>query len=687
MNSCNFIQLSNATNTYTEALKSVEIPSAVSNDKTQKLFEIFYRTARHPAFILDLNVNIHKAQPMMLNEIGSFLFNSCKDLFKESRLEKFNGTLDEFIYSAKRKVAEEIKYLDLLHVPVKLEGEATETTFSLTAWSFEFGKDNKMLGIILTEITKTIQEELNALEIFKESLISALSHELNNPMNSLIPLLKMMPSCFNGEKKEDLKEMALASANILQTKIRDLIDYAKIQQEKIKLNLTEFHVEDLFDKMKRIFKYEVEEKSNSFITKIITQHNKRLLILGDRDRIEQVLVKLLSNANKYTENGTIELMAEENIKNFNVMFSVQDTGIGIPKKVLETLFAPLPQKAKNLETVVRLPGLGLEIAKDLCYYMECKLNVISEENKGSKFFFEIPVCRIALFEETLPPTLFKAVKVHEAPAMLSNHNKEVRRPLFSKKFITKIEKAKMNSDIKRISRKIPLNGSFLSLRKAHPWVPGQSVKGKNELSKFSQNNLVYEIKQNIPITNAAIDTECDISEEIPVVHKLIPQYGNRIRNCLSSIEEGKAVKKELAVLVVDDNYSNRFVVKEMVKAMNINTIQSKNGLEAVNVVEKSFKPCSDKEIALIFMDLSMPIMNGINATIEIRKLEKKYKKEIEIPIVAITGQEAMNDKNKCFEVGMQEYVKKPINKSVLKKIIAQNAPILLNKPNVLRNLN
>eukprot|EP00826_Nyctotherus_ovalis_P006107 TRINITY_DN11413_c0_g2_i5.p1 TRINITY_DN11413_c0_g2~~TRINITY_DN11413_c0_g2_i5.p1 ORF type:complete len:370 (+),score=66.91 TRINITY_DN11413_c0_g2_i5:136-1245(+) len=369
MDSYNLLCLLSTPTDFSEMTKSCSGSRQTSSlvcDGRLSIYEYFFRTAYHPAFILDLNVNSQKAHPPLFNLTASSLLSSCKDFFKESRLEKFNGTLGEFIHSAKRKVAEQTRHLDLMHVTVKSGTEATETTFSLNAWSFDFGKDNKVLGIVLTEISKTIKEELNALEIFKESLVSALSHELNNPMNSLIPLLKMMPSCYNGAKKEDIKEMVLASTIILQNKIRDLIDYAKIKQEKIKLSLVEFYVEDLFDKIKRIFKYEAEEKFNHFITQIDAQHNKRLLILGDRDRIEQVLVKLISNANKYTEDGVISLMAEENPKNFNVIFSVQNTGIGMSKKTVETIFAPLPQKARNLETAVRLPGLGLEIAKALC---------------------------------------------------------------------------------------------------------------------------------------------------------------------------------------------------------------------------------------------------------------------------------------------------------------------------------
>lgn len=684
MDSYDVTCLSNTPTDFTEMTKSCSRlwqTSFVSSDGRQNICESFFRTAYHPAFMLDLNVNAQKAQPPLFNLTASSLVSSCKDFFKESRLEKFNGTLGEFIYSAKRRVAEEIRHLDLMHVTVKSGTEATETTFSLNAWSFDFGRDNKVLGIVLTEISKTIKEELNALEIFKESLVSALSHELNNPMNSLIPLLKMMPSCYNGAKKEDIKEMALASAIILQNKIRDLIDYAKIKQEKIKLNLVEFYVEDLFDKIKRIFKYEAEEKSNHFVTQINAQYNKKLLVLGDRDRIEQVLVKLISNANKYTEGGAISLAAEENPKNFNVIFSVQDTGIGMSKKTVETIFAPLPQKARNLETAVRLPGLGLEIAKALCQYMECKLNVVSVEGEGSRFFFEVPVCRIAVFEEVMPSMLFDSVKAHEAPPMLLNHNKGTKRALFSKDVIASLEKAKLASEGKRMSRRLTYNGAILKLASSFRTPHNHSAHPirRKKFPRFSQKHLIVAQQGRYstisPSTGA--DVEWDVSEEPPVSIKVMPQYDRPMRVHMLAGEEEKEAGKVPSVMVVDDNYSNRFVVREMVKAMKIDTIEGKNGQDAVNIVESSFKPEYAKEIAIIFMDLSMPIMNGIDATVEIRKLEKKYNRSIEIPIVAITGQGAMNDKSKCFEVGMQEYVKKPISNRMVKKIIAQYAPDLL----------
>eukprot|EP00826_Nyctotherus_ovalis_P006104 TRINITY_DN11413_c0_g2_i1.p1 TRINITY_DN11413_c0_g2~~TRINITY_DN11413_c0_g2_i1.p1 ORF type:complete len:267 (+),score=60.55 TRINITY_DN11413_c0_g2_i1:609-1409(+) len=266
--------------------------------------------------------------------------------------------------------------------------------------------------------------------------------------------------------------------------------------------------------------------------------------------------------------------------------------------------------------------------------MECKLNVASEEGKGSRFFFEVPVCRIAVFEEVMPSTLFDSVKSHEAPSTLLNHNKGMRRALFSKDVITSLEKAKLASEGKRMSRRFTYNGVIFKFANSFRTPHNHSVHPirRKKFPRFSQKNLIFN-----HIAKHGVDVEWDVSEEPPASIKEIPQYEWPVRNYLLAREEEKEASKVLSVVIVDDSYLNRFVVREMVKAMKIDTIENKNGQDAINIVESSFKPEFTKEIAIIFMDLSMPIMNGIDATIEIRKLEKKYKRSIEIPIVAITG--------------------------------------------------
>eukprot|EP00826_Nyctotherus_ovalis_P046107 TRINITY_DN5171_c0_g1_i6.p1 TRINITY_DN5171_c0_g1~~TRINITY_DN5171_c0_g1_i6.p1 ORF type:complete len:267 (+),score=59.55 TRINITY_DN5171_c0_g1_i6:192-992(+) len=222
------------------------------------LYKAFFHANQYPAIIIDLNVNIQKARPNVQNFATAELLAKSECFFERSHLEGFNGSLSEFVCAAKKKVLEKIAHLDVLNAMVRSSSSLLETQFFFTAFSLDIENDERMLGIMLIEISEAVKEELNAVKVSKNSLIAALSHELNNPMNSLIPLLKMMPSCINGERKDDLKEMALSSASILQSKIRDAVDFATIELDVIRLSQVEFYVDELFNELNNIFKYEGE---------------------------------------------------------------------------------------------------------------------------------------------------------------------------------------------------------------------------------------------------------------------------------------------------------------------------------------------------------------------------------------------------------------------------------------------
>jgi len=142
----------------------------------------------------------------------------------------------------------------------------------------------------------------------------------------------------------------------------------------------------------------------------------------------------------------------------------------------------------------------------------------------------------------------------------------------------------------------------------------------------------------------------------------------------------KAKKK--IILVTDDSYYNRKTVSEMINRKNMKTMEAINGQDAVVKVQNSFDKDSDIEIQLILMDLEMPIMGGIEATIEIRKLEKRNNKKWVIPIVALTAHNSANHKNNCFKAGMQEHVVKPVTSNILKAILEKYTTNLLKEASI-----
>lgn len=631
------------------------------------IYELFFRTTPHPAIIVDLNANPAKACANVFNPAADSLISFlASDIFAESHLEDFNGTLSEFISTSKRKVGEEFVHIDVLHLLVKTGNDISEAVFNFSAATFDAGNGSKMVGILLIEVSKTVKEEIEAINSFKSSLISGLSHELNNPMNSLMLLLKMMPSSYCEDRMEDLKELALTSAKILQNKIRDIIDYSMIEMNKFKLNQTEFFIDDLFKELKQMFRCEVKMKSNKLVTTIHCSNNRRLTIFGDRNRIEQVLVKLLCNANKFTNEGTITLTAAECKKNFNVAFAVEDTGVGVSKTKIGHLFKSLKQKANSCGNSAKLPGLGLNIAKSICKRMDAALTVVSEEGKGTKFSFEIPVCQISTFEKPLADLqeLCRSTSYHSLPAL----SKTIEPSCTAEE--RKIDCSRLlPPDVRPPARKLSDEAFVTEITK--------SVKFKKASSR-----IFGRIRLNTMTTfkfSTAKESDTDALEENIQVHQIIPLYNGftkGLHRSASKVME-KCGARETTVLVVDDVYSNRMVLREIMGKMKIPTSEAINGEQAVNLVEASFRKESRTEIALILMDLNMPVMTGIEAAASIRRLERVYRRQANIPIVAVTAHSTIYGKDECIKAGMQDCAAKPITNKALRMLVEYYAPRLV----------
>ena len=167
------------------------------------------------------------------------------------------------------------------------------------------------------------------------------------------------------------------------------------------------------------------------------------------------------------------------------------------------------------------------------------------------------------------------------------------------------------------------------------------------------------------------------TEEEADIKQKITSYN--FKSCKTSRTQWKFSKESIinelktVILIVDDLYSNRMVIREMLKRLGITSVEAIHGENAVEIVKKSFEPNSNIEIGLIFMDLNMPVMNGVQSTIQIRQIEKEYMKDTEIPIIAVTAHDSKNDKDECLNAGMQNFESKPIDFRTVKRIIKRYA--------------
>ncbi len=715
------------------------------------VFMQFFNSLQHPAFIVDLNVNVQAATPNIVNSAAKALLAGYKSLFENAHLEVSNCSLSELLNTFRRRVDRPFLKTDRVKiVPSKAlvpSFNTSEAVYDLTVSTFDASNDLRMVGIMMMETPKDREKEKLILEHFKTSLVCSLSHELFSPINSLILALNLLPLP-SSEQKEDYKTMALANAELLYSKISDLIDYTKIELNDFKLQESEFYVETLFEELERILKYGGLQKENKLMFKTQTSANRKLLIHADKMRIKQVLIKLITNANKYTEKGEIVVSGSEKQDDLDVIFSVKDTGVGMSKEKLDQIFTSLPEKAKFLhehnDGSTKLPGLGLEIAKRICEGMGGNLKAVSTQDKGSTFSFEIPVCRIYTTPiiqripevSLLPPRRIEVAApatpvqseanlesspkhsrpeyaIHLShqgtadPPKVDSISKVLAAPPPEQKRILKRRgsgsgaKSLREEKSMRVSRKIDffnprripigrhLEGTATPLASVVEKTESGDIPPENEggsgdvyekMRQYSRNAGVGDLRKSV---HEYLATDPKHEEKVGGATEEEEEKERGVSE-KESHEEGTMIvpaggeKKQGIVLITDDDSFNRMALRGMLGRLHVKTLEAANGEEAVEVVHKSIQKGASYVVLMILMDLNMPQMDGVQATREIRKLEKSHSRVYKIPIVAVSAHTTEKDMELCYKAGMQEFVPKPINANDIKRIVENYVNIGLN---------
>jgi len=508
---------------------------------------------------------------------------------------------------------------------------------------------------ITQESIKKSEEAAKAKSLF----LANMSHEIRTPLNGILgflDLLKTTPT--TDEQREYISTIEQSAKNLLQI-VNNILDVSKIESQKITLENIDFKALDEFENTIEIFATPAAQKQIEYVTNI--SPDMPSVLKGDILKIKEILTNLINNAVKFThKNGTISVTIKYNgIKNkkAEIYFEVADTGIGMSEEQKAKIFEAFAQADESVTRKYGGTGLGLTIVKSYVEMMGGRIYVESQLNKGSKFYF-------TLFLEIIDPTpRYKPLALKDYTyAILHTEKNSLRKDTALNYFsYFGINKIRFNSaeELKGLLQNENINAIVLFYAESNketiknivdndfnkPIIVISSYMNKEQIDKLAIDVTLFD-----PITPTKTYSSAKSLKEVRlqkhIVQKEIPQN-----------------TYPLKVLIAEDNPINMQLLKTTLKNMGIEADTAQNGLEAFN--KYSMNP--DKYDA-IFMDVQMPIMDGIEATQEILEFEEE--EEIShTPIIAVTANVLKGDRERFLGAGMDDYISKPINKEELKRVL------------------